>query len=123
MTDDSYVFDTYALIEILKGNNSYKLYTNAQIVVNKWIIAELSYWLLREYNKQTMHKFVSVYAQFIQDVDIDTIGKAMQFRLLHKSKKLSMVDCISYLQAQQLNVPFLTGDKQFHNVKGVAFVT
>ena len=46
----------------------------------------------------------------------------MEFRYKNKKKKLSMTDCISYFQAKELGIKFLTGDKEFQNLENVEFV-
>ena len=47
----------------------------------------------------------------------------MKFRYENKHKKMSMTDCISYIQAKKLGIKFLTGDKEFKNKENVEHVT
>lgn len=46
----------------------------------------------------------------------------MEFRLKWKDRKVSMTDCISYFQASELGIKFLTGDKEFEDFENVEFV-
>ena len=43
-----FVFDTYAIIEIIKGNKNYMSYLNEGIIINSFIFAELCYILTRD---------------------------------------------------------------------------
>lgn len=117
-----FVFDTYALIEIIKGNANYKDYISSKIVINKFILTELTYWLISNYGVEIASKYIDDYADFVKDFDVGIIIKAMSFRHKHKDKRLSMTDCISYFQARELGIKFLTGDRQFENLDEVEFV-
>ena len=44
----------------------------------------------------------------------------MKFRVMNKN--MSMTDCISYMQAKELGIKFLTGDKEFEDLENVEFI-
>ena len=46
----------------------------------------------------------------------------MGFRFNNLKKDISMTDCIGYFLAKSLGIKFLTGDKEFENMKDVEFV-
>ncbi len=46
----------------------------------------------------------------------------MQFRLKWKDRKVSIPDCIGYVMAKNLDIKFLTGDKEFEGLDNVEFV-
>ena len=48
MMTKCFVFDTYAIIEILKGSNNYSKYTESSIIINNFIFSELCYNLIKE---------------------------------------------------------------------------
>lgn len=120
-TMTSYVFDTYAIIEILKGNRNYNSYIHAGLIINDFILAELCYYLLREYGKRTAQRYLIQFKKQVTHVPSNTILEAMVYRYQNKKKRLSMTDCIGYMQAKDLGVRFLTGDKEFRNVSNVEF--
>ncbi len=124
MTENIYLFDTYAILEILSGNKNYLPYIDCEIIINEFIFAELSYKLLLEENKtkKDTEVYLRKYKDFIVNADFETIIEAMRFRVKHKKKKISMTDCISYVMAKKLGVKFLTGDKEFKNFENVEFV-
>lgn len=117
----SFVFDTYAILEVIKGNESYKSYLNSNIVINDFIFAELCYNLSRE-DKSKAEEYAKIYAPYISNLEPNWIKKAMEFRLKWKDRNVSMADCISYFQAKELGIKFLTGDKEFEDLENVEFV-
>lgn len=116
-----FLFDTYAIIEIIKGNKNYSCYFESRIIINSFILAELTYWLIKEYGFKVASKYVDKYERFVRDVDSDIIKLAMLFRYKYRKKKLSMVDCIGYIMAKNLGIKFLTGDKEFKDMENVEF--
>jgi predicted nucleic acid-binding protein len=46
----------------------------------------------------------------------------MKFRKKNKKRNLSYADCIGYIYALKNNLIFLTGDKEFEDLKNVEFV-
>jgi len=118
---NSYLFDTYAIIEIIKGNPNYKPYLDQEMIINKFIFAELSYILLRE-KYPNADNYLDKYTKFIVSIKPSTIKEAMKFRLENKKKNLSMTDCISYFMAKELGIRFLTGDKEFEKIDNVEFI-
>ena len=120
--DDTYFFDTYAIIEIIKGNEAYQRYKNASIILTIFNIAELHYALLREFSPQIAETLTKQYAQFIIEVDVEIIKEANKFKLKNKEKKYSIADCIGYIVANRLGLKFLTGDQGFKGLSGVEFV-
>lgn len=117
-----YFFDTYALIEIIKGNKNYNKYLNANMVLSKLNLFELFYALLKEADEKTATFMLNKYYEFITEFDKTIIEKAARFRFIYKKNKFSMVDCIGYAIANELGVKFLTGDKEFVNLENVEFV-
>ena len=121
MTDDTFVYDTYAIIEIIKGNEKFRDYLYKKIIINNFIFAELCYVLTR-IGYPNAEKYLDRYSRFIIHVDPNIIKKAMSFRFENRKKNMSMIDCISYLMAKELGLKFLTGDKEFAGLEGVEFV-
>ena len=117
-----FVFDTYALLEIIAGNKNYEKYINSEIIINDFIFAELCYKIIRENGYEKASFYANEYSPFIKELDAKTIKEAMLFRAQHKNKNFSATDCISYIMALKLNIKFLTGDNQFENMGGVEFV-
>jgi len=117
-----YFFDSYAFFEIIKGNKNYSDYLNVSIVTTKLNLMELYYWLLRRNGKQIAEKYYQKFLPFCCEITDDIIKSACEFRLIHKGKELSYVDCIGYIIAKKMLIKFLTGDNSFENINNVEFV-
>ncbi|MEK6873809.1 MAG: PIN domain-containing protein [Nanoarchaeota archaeon] len=115
-----YFFDTYALIEIIKGNNNFKKYINSLIITTIFNIAELNYNLKKEMKKDLAEEYTKDYFDFIVNVTLNDIKEAMDLKT--KNRKLSIPDAIGYTIAKRYKVKFLTGDEDFRNFQNVEFV-
>lgn len=121
MIEPTFLFDTYALIEIFNKNSKYERYINDRVIINEFIFAEYCYKLLLE-NIDNIDEYLQEMILGIIRPSNEIIKKAMIFRALNKKKNMSMTDCISYIQARELGIKFLTGDKEFEDLDNVEFV-
>jgi len=120
---NSYYFDTYALIEIGKGNTNYKEYKdNIKIVLNKFNIMELCYFLIRERREQEIKEIFDKLSKFHIDPSDELYLEAAKMKHSYKEKKLSYIDCLGYCIAKHLKIRFLTGDEKFKNLQNVEFI-
>ena len=117
-----YFFDTYAIIEIINGNNNYERFENELITTSALNIGELYYSLLREHGKKTAEYWTRRFNYDLIEIDVDSVIKAAKFRFVNKRKKFSYIDCIGYMLALNKNIKFLTGDKGFKDMENVEFV-
>lgn len=115
-----YFADTYALVEMGKGAPQYKPYISADFVLTKWNLAEFYYSLIRE-GKPAMTQFNEFRKRLIS-ISFTSIIAAAQFKLRHKEKRMSYVDCVGYALALEHGMKFLTGDKQFKGMPNVEWV-
>ncbi len=118
---EKFLYDTYALIEILNNNKDYEKYTDKDIIINNFIFAEFCYQLIKDKEKNS-EEYLNEIEPAIIKLTTNIIKKAMKFRYENKKRKLSMTDCISYFQAKELGIKFLTGDKEFESMENVEFV-
>ena len=118
----AFVFDTYAILEIIAGNPNYEKYLNSEVIINDFIFTELYYKLLREFDVEKANFYSGKYANFIVKLNVETIKEAMLFRVRNKKSNFSATDCIGYAMALKLNVKFLTGDKGFEGMENVEYV-
>lgn len=121
--DEIFFFDSYALIEIVKGGENYSPFTKSDIVTSKLNLFELYHILLRDTDERTAKQALAKFHEFSIDFDIDAIQDASKMKLAYKRRNLSMADCVGYCLAGQLGIPFLTGDSQFQDMPNVQFVT
>lgn len=116
-------FDTYALLELVKGGANYQKYSvDTVIVTSKLNLLELHHVLfLREGKKFADETYDSFTSSTIEFDDI-TLKKASELRATIKKRNVSYIDCIGYILALSRGIPFLTGDTAFANMTGVEFV-
>ena len=122
----AYFFDTYALIEIEKGNKDYKPYTKAEIITTKLNLIEFYNSLLVDFNQGVADRKFEVYVDNcvpVMDEDIKN-GVKLRIQMRNKNKlyKSSFVDCIGYVLALRFGIKFLTGDNAFKDLDNVEFM-
>lgn len=120
---NSFFFDTYAMFEIAKGNPKYIPYTTGvQIATTQLQLMELYYTLLRVFGKEYAERYYDLFQPYAIILEDDVIKEAMKFKLFHKNRNLSYVDCVGYMIAIAKKVSFLTGDRQFEDLPHVEYV-
>lgn len=118
--DETYFFDTYAMIEIIRGNPKYSPYTKSAVITAIFNLAELNYNLKKEMSKEKANKYTEDYFDFLVDVSLEDLKEAMDLKI--KYKDLSIPDVIGYVVAKSHGVKFLTGDEGFRYFDNVEFV-
>lgn len=117
-----YFADTYALIEIIKGNKNYLKFVNKSIFTSVFNLYELYYILLRDFNEiQAKHYFLYFKKNLIKFTD-NSIFLASKFKLDMNKREVSYTDSLGYCIAIENQLKFLTGDKEFKDLKNVEFV-
>ncbi|MFH0837614.1 MAG: PIN domain-containing protein [Candidatus Aenigmatarchaeota archaeon] len=114
--------DTYALIEIVRGNPNYQRYLNHALITSDYNLMELYYAFIREHDKETADKYFDIWSKFSIHIPRKIIRQAMEFKLANKKDNLSYTDCIGYMFSLQNKIRFLTGDIKFKNIQNVEFV-
>ncbi len=114
--------DTYALVEISKGNQNFISYLNKECVVLDLILAEFYSVILREHDEKTADYWLRKVESFAATIDRTLLIKAVKYTHIHKKQNLSFFDCVGYIFARENNMKFVTGDKEFKNKEGVEFV-
>ncbi len=113
-------FDTYALIEIIKGSDSYNMFKDEALVTSSLNLGELYYKLCVDFDKRVADFWYKRLKDMIIEVSTEHVIKGMLFKL--SNKRLSFVDCVSYALAQDYGFVFVTGDKGFKGIANVEFV-
>jgi predicted nucleic acid-binding protein len=115
-------FDTYALIQIAKGDKNYLPFIKTSIATTLLNLYELYYILSKEKKEQLAENFFDRLLPFCVDFSSEDIKTAAKFRLEHQKKSLSYVDALGYVISLRLGAQFLTGDDAFAQFPGVLFV-
>ncbi len=115
--------DTFALIEYLKDNPSYVPYFEKhEIITSKLNLMELYYSSLKEVSEELAERHYNAFLPRTVDITDAHFKSAAKMRLKQKENNLSYVDCTGYSIAQENNIKFLTGDKQFKGMKNVEWI-
>lgn len=115
-----FFFDTYAFIEVIRGNANYKRFENVPIITTIFNMAELNYILKKEMSKEKADAYTQDYGTFLVDVNLDDIKAAMDLKTKHRN--FSIPDAIGYIIAKKYGAKFLTGDGGFEHLPNVEFV-
>ena len=119
----NYFFDSYAIMEILKGNQRYKRYLDFDIITSTLNMAEVYYSLIREIGEEKAKKKLKrLNPKIINVIKLPISLEASKFKFFYKKEKLSYIDCLGYILAKEMSLKFLTGDEKFENKKNVEFV-
>ena len=119
----TFFFDSYALIEIYEKNLNYEKYAKANVVTSYFQVYEVYHSLIRNgYSKEEIKDFFEFLQNLCIELDFKWIPASVEFRKEHKKRELSYADCLGYIIAKELNIKFLTGDKEFEDLPNVEFV-
>lgn len=117
-----YFLDTYALVEMIKGNEKYELYKNEELCTCIFNLYELYFNLLREKGKEIAQKYFFQFKEILIKFTDEEIFRASEFKLKFIKNNISYTDAIGYSIALENNMKFLTGDKEFRDMQNVEFV-
>ncbi len=113
--------DTYALIEIAKGNPKFAEYLNSQFIICNLTLAEFYGVLLREEGEKVADYWLKKLENYAFSVDLDSLIDAIKFRQEHKKSDISFFDAAGYIFSLKNRYPFVTGDKEFEGFSNVEF--
>jgi len=113
--------DTYALIEIYKGNPKFIIYLEKGCIVTDVTLAEFYSVLLREENEQTADYWIKKFETHSFPVSREILLEAVKFRRKNNKTNISFFDAVGYIYARKRGLSFVTGDKEFEGLRGVEF--
>ena len=117
-----YFFDSYAIIEIINENPKYIPYSNEEIILSLFNLAEIYWSVLNDFEEEKANIIFNIYKKVVVEIDDETLKEAIKFRKEQKKQDLSYTDCIGYIYAKRNNLKFLTGDSKFESLPFVEFV-
>lgn len=117
-----FFLDTYAMIEIVKGNPNYKRFVDQELCTNILNLYELYYTLLRDYDTTVAKNYFYQFKEFLIHFTDEHLFRASHIKFEYRKRKISYADALGYGIALSQNIRFLTGDKEFEDLKNVEFV-
>ena len=123
MTGREAVFcDTSAIIDFIRSEEKTTPFKNNILITSSLNLMELYYILLRDHGKENAELHTKEWARYTAPVSLETVKRAMEFRLANRKENLSYVDCIGYLFAFEQGISFLTSDRAFAGRPGARMV-
>lgn len=117
-----YFFDSYAIIELVKGNPSYARFSDELVVITIFNLVEIYWSFVLDFGEEKAKELYLHFKECVVPIPDSVIQDAITFRKENKRKNLSYADCLGYIYARQNNLLFLTGDKEFQGLEHVVFV-
>lgn len=117
-----YFFDSYAVIEVLRGSSNYARYSKEVVVITMFNLVETYWSALNNLSQEKANEIYKKYKECVVEVSDEIIKEAIKFRKENKKRDLSYADCIGYIYALRNSLIFLTGDKEFEGLKNVEFI-
>ena len=114
--------DTYALVEIVKGNNAYARFMAEELHTSLLNLYELYHNLLRDYDEETAREYFYQFSSLLTPIMDQHIFAGAGFKRRNAKRNISYTDALGYAMAQQEGMQFLTGDKEFEHEENVEFV-
>ena len=114
--------DTYALVEVSRGNQKFSKYSQEEFITSDITLAEFYGVLLREFNEKTAEYWLHKLRPYSEEVYLDVLIKAVTLKRQLKETKLSFFDAVGYIFSKERGAVFVTGDEDFKNMNGVEFV-
>lgn len=116
--------DTYALIEIYRGNPAYKIYSLEPLGAMTTMLntIEVHFVYLKNFGEKEAELIYDAVKPLAVPISDSIINVANKFKLAHLKKRFSFADCIGYAAARKFNARFVTGDYLFKELDGVEFV-
>jgi len=116
--------DTYAIMEVDKGNPAYKEYSLKPIDAMTTIfnLIDVYFIYLKRFGETEADRIYENVKPMVMAIDDFIVKEAMKFKLKYPKKRYSIADCIGYLTALKYGAKFLTGDYAFKGLENVEFV-
>ncbi len=120
-----YFYDSYAIIEIARGNLRYLRFRRSEGVTSKLNLLEVYYILLREGYEGLAEACYRTQIGDAINFPSEFIRIAARFRYSQVGatrRRFSYVDALGYTYARASGYDFLTGAHEFEGFTGVEFV-
>jgi hypothetical protein len=118
-----YFWDSYAVIELIKGNTNYSPYSDEPIKICIFNLVEIYWFSLHEFGEQKANEIFNTLKNCVLKLNDETLKEAVKFRKrVYANTKISYADAVGYICAKMHDLKFLTGDSAFEHLDNVEFV-
>ena len=81
MNKDIYFFDTYAIIEVVKGNPRYKKYGDCGVVISAFNLSELHLHITRIFGEKIANMILEEYSGSAINFELEDIREATALKI------------------------------------------
>lgn len=117
-----FFLDTYAMVEIIKGNKNYEKYTEEELYTTIFNLYELYYNLLKQFDVEQSKEFYYYFYDFLISITDEDIFEGAKIKQTYNARDISYTDALGYVIANKNHFRFLTGDKAFADLENVEYV-
>lgn len=117
-----FFFDTYALVEFVKGNPAYERYASVKGRTTLFNLYEFYVQILKSYGEDVAKREFETFRSILIDVKDHNIFSAAHFKVKDKKTHFSYTDALGYTIAIAEGLQFVTGDNEFRGLPNVQFV-
>src|SRR3989338_10595292 len=118
----TYFLDTYAIVEIIKGNPAFTRYLSEHLFTSIFNLYELYVNILKVDSEESAKREYNRFLEFVTPIKQEHIFYAGKFKITHLKRSISYTDALGYAIAELEHMRFLTGDKEFKDMNNVEFV-
>jgi predicted nucleic acid-binding protein len=113
--------DTYALIEISKGNSKFADYLKSAFIISDLTLAEFYGVLLREEGESIADYWYKKLERYSLPVSKELLIESVKFKYENRKSNISFFDAVGYIFSLKNGCFFVTGDKEFERFPNVEF--
>ncbi|MBI2077877.1 MAG: PIN domain-containing protein [Euryarchaeota archaeon] len=117
-----FFLDTYALIEIAKGNKKFAGYLE-DAATGPCNLLEFHFCLARDHGDEVADRWFGSLRSLLLDLTDADLPAASRLRRAERRRGLSYIDALGYVMAGQRGLRFVTGDKGFRGLDNVEMPT
>ena len=114
--------DTYALVEIWRGNPAFLRLFNENFVITDFALAEFYIFLYKQEKEKEADSWNETLSVYSRSISRSTLIKSLKYRYDNKKENLSIIDSVGYIYALENELKFVTGDKAFKGKDNVLFI-
>lgn len=103
----------------MKENKSYEKFKDSINFTGLMNLLRLHYIISRDFGSERVDMMIDSLKEILVSMKVEDLKAASRFRGKHVKKKFNYIDCLGYSAALNRKLKFVTGDKEFKDLKNV----
>jgi hypothetical protein len=120
-----FFLDSYAIIEMARGNPSYRPFVHEPVITMRANLLEVYYILAQAGETPLADSSLKLLGPHSVDLPVELIARVAEFRLRTKGatgRRFSYADASGYVYARENGYEFLTGAEEFEGLPSVQYL-